>query len=105
MTINAAKYDFLAGLEKDAAFIFEGLKIALLEEIVTAMKTKGITRAELARRLGTSRAYITRMLRADVNFTMMKLVQIAQALGTQLKVDFSLRNSNAKRQHKVRQTS
>ncbi|HEX7320221.1 MAG TPA: helix-turn-helix domain-containing protein [bacterium] len=105
MAIDLEKYKFLEGLEKDAEFIFEGLKLDLLEEIVMIMKTKGISRAELARKLGTSRAYITRMLRADVNFTMMKLVQIAQALGTQLKVDFSLRNSNAKRQHKVRQTS
>ena len=97
MPINIEKYNFLAGLERDTAFKFEGLKIAILEEIVKAMKTKGISRADLSRKLGTSRAYITRMLRADINFTLMKLVQIAQALETELDVRFHIPNTKARR--------
>jgi transcriptional regulator with XRE-family HTH domain len=88
MSINLKKYDFLEGLENDVEFIFEGLKIGILEEIVYNMKVKNISRADLARKLGTSRPYITRMLRANVNFTLKSLVQIARALNIRLNVNF-----------------
>jgi transcriptional regulator with XRE-family HTH domain len=52
------------------------------------MKVKNISRADLARKLGTSRPYITRMLRANVNFTLKSLVQIARALNIRLNVNF-----------------
>ena len=93
MPIDLKKYNFLEGLEDDVEFIFEGLKIAILEDIVMIMKNKRISRAELARRLNTSRSYITRMLRANVNFTLMSLIRIAKALGAELTVNFCVSES------------
>lgn len=93
MPIDLKKCNLLEGLEDDVDFIFEGLKIAILEDIVMIMKNKRISRAELARRLNTSRAYITRMLRANVNFTLMSLIRIAKALGAELTVNFCLPES------------
>jgi transcriptional regulator with XRE-family HTH domain len=45
------------------------------------MKKEGIKKAELARRLGKSRAYVTKILQGNANFTLDTLVQIARALG------------------------
>jgi transcriptional regulator with XRE-family HTH domain len=45
-----------------------------------------ITRAELARRLGTSQAYTTGMLGGHANFTLKTMSKLAQALGLQLEV-------------------
>lgn len=43
-----------------------------------------ISRAELARRLGTSPAYITKILRGNVNFTVETMVRLARAVGGRL---------------------
>ena len=40
-----------------------------LEDLVRAMEEAGISRAELARRLGSSPAYVTKILRGNVNFS------------------------------------
>jgi transcriptional regulator with XRE-family HTH domain len=45
-----------------------------------------ISRAELARRLGTSPAYITKILRGNVNFTVETMVRLARAVGGQLQL-------------------
>ncbi|MBM3498125.1 MAG: helix-turn-helix transcriptional regulator [Armatimonadetes bacterium] len=45
------------------------------------MNKHGISRAELARRLGKSRAYVTRMLNGQPNMTLKTLTLIAVALG------------------------
>lgn len=45
------------------------------------MKKEGVSNAELARRLGKSRQYVTKILQGNANFTLESLVQIARALG------------------------
>lgn len=64
----------------------EAAKIDIAEEIYVAMETQDITRAELARRLGRSRQYVTKILRGSANFTLESLVKISLALGRQLEV-------------------
>jgi transcriptional regulator with XRE-family HTH domain len=44
------------------------------------MKEQKISRAELARRMGTSRAYITKLLSGDANFTLQTMVKLALAV-------------------------
>ncbi len=43
-----------------------------------AMKQKGITKAELARRMETSQAYITKLFRGDTNLTISSMVKLAR---------------------------
>lgn len=50
------------------------------EDLARLMKEQGVTRAELARRLGTSRAYITKMLGGNANFTLLTMVKLAMVL-------------------------
>lgn len=50
------------------------------DELSRLMKEKNVSRAELARRIGTSRAYVTRLLAGSANFTLMTMVKLALAL-------------------------
>jgi len=58
----------------------ENAIISLTEDVCVAMERAGISRTELARRLGTSPVYITKALRGDVNFTIKTMVRLALAL-------------------------
>jgi antitoxin component HigA of HigAB toxin-antitoxin module len=52
-----------------------------VRELAQRMEEQGISRAELARRLGTSKAYVTKVLSADVNFTLATMNRLAAAVG------------------------
>ena len=64
----------------------EGAILDFTEALYAAMEEQGVTRAELARRLGTSQAYITRVLGGHANFTLKTMAKLALALGMQLEV-------------------
>jgi len=51
------------------------------EDLYNLMERRDVSRAELARRLETSPAYITKVLRGDANFTVRSMVRLARALG------------------------
>ncbi len=67
-------------------FRVEQVKFEITEEICKQMKANSITRTELAEKLGSSKAYVTKMLRGSSNFTLETLVNIAAALGCELNV-------------------
>ncbi|MEJ2367974.1 MAG: helix-turn-helix transcriptional regulator [Acidobacteriota bacterium] len=56
------------------------------EELWRLLEEKNMSRAELARRLGTSPAYITKVLRGHANFTLASMAKIAHALDSQVRV-------------------
>jgi transcriptional regulator with XRE-family HTH domain len=64
----------------------EGAILDFTEALYMAMEEQRVTRVELARRLGTSQAYITRVLSGHANFTLKTMAKLAQALGLQLEV-------------------
>ena len=68
-------------LEHDPEFIADGLALAIAEDIAEAMAAKGISKAELARTLGVSRSYVTRVLDAPPNLTLVSIAKVALALG------------------------
>ena len=69
-------------------FQTERVLVDIGEQIVTQMESQGISRAELARRLGVSRPFVTRLLTGSPNLTVKTLVRVASAVG--LVVDVSL---------------
>lgn len=73
-----------------------GVVLRVLEELVARMESQQISRAELARRLGTSPAYVTKILRGNANFTLTSLVKLARAVGAELVVSFADPASAAK---------
>ncbi len=56
------------------------------EDIWRLMEEQKVSRAELARRLGTSRAYITKLLGGNANFTLHTMTKVAMALGSTIHV-------------------
>jgi transcriptional regulator with XRE-family HTH domain len=70
--------------EQSPEFWVETAIIDFTEELTRAMQRGGVSRADLARRLKTSPAYVTKVLRGEANFTMKTMVRLAQALGCEL---------------------
>lgn len=56
------------------------------EQINRAMADQGITRAELARRLGVTKGAVTQMLAPGGNYTVRTLQRLAEALSISLQV-------------------
>ncbi|MFL6235633.1 MAG: helix-turn-helix domain-containing protein [Thermoanaerobaculia bacterium] len=54
--------------------------IEFIEDLDRLMKEKKVSRAELARRIGSSRAYITKLMGGGANFTLQTMVKLAMAL-------------------------
>jgi len=73
-------------LENDEEFILEELKLLILEDILKAMDLTHVDRAALARKLNTSRAYVTKLFNTNVNFTLKTIVRIAKAIGLKVKI-------------------
>ena len=74
----------LAELETSVSYHTESVKLEITEQIYLTMQEQDIGKAELARRLGKSRAYVTKILQGTANFTIESLVKIGLALGCQL---------------------
>ena len=55
-------------------------------DLLRLMERRGLSRSELARRLGASPAHVTQILRGDTNFTLVSLEKLAAALGAELRV-------------------
>lgn len=64
----------------------EAAVIEFTEGLCRRMEEKKISKAELARRMGTSRAYVTRLLAGEANFTLGTMVKLALAVDGSLEV-------------------
>ena len=67
-----------------------GTEYAILEftsKLSQSLKQKGITKAEFARRMDTSPAYITKIFRGDANFTIASMVKLARCAEMELHTD------------------
>lgn len=68
-------------------YYLEGAKVDIAFELSRLMKQEGVSKAELARRLKKSRAYVTKVLQGGANLTIESLVRIAFVLGYRLDVE------------------
>ena len=64
----------------------EEAKLDVSDLLYFGMEKQGINQAEMARRLGCTRAYVNRLLQGDVNCTIETMAKIAHALGLKLQV-------------------
>jgi transcriptional regulator with XRE-family HTH domain len=81
--------DFLTQAESSPDYWRELAIIELTEGLCRRMEEKKISRAELARRMGTSRAYVTKLLGGDANFTLTTMVKLAMALEGTLQINIA----------------
>ncbi len=61
-------------------------KHTFTEELFKLARVKGVSKSELARRLGKSPAYITKVFRGDTNFTLATMIRLVRALGGRLHI-------------------
>jgi transcriptional regulator with XRE-family HTH domain len=77
----------IATYRSDPEFIAEGFAIEVLEQAVAIMREHDVSRADLARRLGVSRAAVSQMFgRSAHNLTILTMARLASALGTELRI-------------------
>lgn len=63
----------------------ERQKLMIVEDLLRIMEKKGISRKELAQRMGVAPSRITSMLNGTNNFTIETLVRAARAVDAELK--------------------
>ena len=100
--LTALKAAADAARETDA-YRAEGASIRFTEDLVARMKASGLTRCALAEKIGSSPAYVTKILRGHTNFTLDSMVKIATALGCELTIGLqpSATAANKKRRSSV----
>jgi len=64
--------------------------LRFVDEVVRCMQQRGITQADLARRIDASQPYVCKVLRGDTNFTLTTMVKLADALGQDLHLHLSV---------------
>ena len=70
--------------ESRREYEYERLCVVALNEIYQAMELKHLTKADLARKLGTSRAHITQAFSGSRNVTLRTLSDLAWASGVRV---------------------
>jgi len=64
----------------DPDFIYEEVVFDLNEQICQRMKERGVSRTQLAERIGVNKAYVTRILNGPANLTLKTIIKILLAL-------------------------
>jgi len=82
-----------AEFDNDPEYWAEGLKLDFAEEVGRLMEEQKVSRAELARRLGTSPAYVTKILHWTANLTLTSMSKIALAFGSRVHLSLAPKNS------------
>ncbi|MBB3170150.1 helix-turn-helix domain-containing protein [Simiduia aestuariiviva] len=78
--------DLYSKVKNTAAYKTSGILMEVAYMIQAAMDHKGMAKTELANELGCSRAYLTKALRGDNNFSISSLSKMAKALDCELHV-------------------
>ena len=73
----------------------EFCKLEAVEALLQFMKREGITRTELASRMGVPPSRITRLLGGSENLTIATLVRAGRAVGAELKLTFQTAAAHA----------
>ena len=77
---------FIREAESSVDYWVDGPITEFAEDVWRLMEEQKVSRAELARRLGTSRAYVTKLLGGNANFTLQTMTKVAMALGATVHV-------------------
>jgi transcriptional regulator with XRE-family HTH domain len=78
--------DMLREVERDPDYWHSVSATEFATEVARLMREQKVTRAELARRLGTTRANVTKLLRGDARLKLQTMAKVAMALGAVVRV-------------------
>ncbi len=71
--------DKIRKLRKQPGYIYEGLKYDISEQLYELMKEKGLTKKELAEKMGVTPAYVTKIFGAE-NVSLRTIAKVLAAL-------------------------
>jgi transcriptional regulator with XRE-family HTH domain len=83
---EASFADLFEEAKKHDAYWVADAIYGFTNELNNLAKTAKVSRTELARRLAVSPAYITKIFRGDVNFTIGTMVRLARRVGARLQL-------------------
>lgn len=90
----ANKYkDLLANLDGSVEYWAEGAVLDFTEELARIMAENDISRADLAKKVGTSQAYITKVFGGQANFTIETMTKLALAVDYVLRLHIAPKGS------------
>ena len=72
------------GIEDDPDYLAAERAQEIIEVICQRMRELGLSQTELARRIGTSQAYVAKVLNHHPNMTLRSMVMLAEGLGLRL---------------------
>jgi len=75
--------------EHDPEYVAYGLVSDFVDDVCRVMEAKGLTRRELANKLGVTPQYVTKFLNSTENTSVHQLVRFAQALGMDVRLSLS----------------
>ncbi len=78
----------LPNLDKDWEFVLLGLCSEVVEQVEETLKAEGLNRSQLARRMKTSRANVSKLLNEAENFQMETIAKLAVALDRDIVLRF-----------------
>jgi len=62
-------------------------QVSFTESLHDLMERRQVSKSELARRIDSSPAYITKVMRGSTNFTLASMVRLVRALGGKLQIE------------------
>jgi transcriptional regulator with XRE-family HTH domain len=71
---------------RDPGFYKELAILEFTEELCRIMEEQKVSRTELGRRIGSSQAYVSRVLNGGANFTLASMTKLSSALGMELRM-------------------
>jgi len=79
-------HKLLKRAHESADYWAAGPEADFTDELSRVMEEQQVSRAELARRLGSSQAYVTKVLRGNANFTLATMTKLARALDMEVEI-------------------
>ena len=70
----------------------EHVAVAFLMQVNARMQAQGVSNTELARRMGTSPAYVTRLFRGNANLSVQTMTKLAHAVNSTLSLQLVANN-------------
>lgn len=89
----------LESARQTAAYQLEAAIHTFSDELWEAMEARGLSQADLARKAGVSRQFLTKVFRGDNNFTLETMVKLAFAVGHKVNVHLSPAEVECEWQH------
>ena len=77
---------YLADAKKDDRYWIEHTKLDFAVALERRRRLSGLSYAAMAKTIGTSAAYITKIFRGDANLTIESMVKLARAAGGQVNI-------------------